>query len=121
MEPQPVLAAAVAHLDDVGLPNLIECIGELIVLLSFLGAHCVQEGVPHFGRELQRLAGLGFFEAVAHLGSDPQAREVAVLVDLLDIGRDRFFDERVGGAILLVGEPNPEIVPALLGGDRDIA
>ena len=121
MEPQPVFAAAVAHLDDVGLANLVEGVGQLVVLLAFLGADGIQKGVPHFRGELQRLAGLGFLEAVAHLGSDPQAREVAILVDLLDVGRDRFLDERVGGAILLVGEPNPEIVPALLGGDRDIA
>lgn len=66
MESQPVFAAAVAHLDNVGLPNLIERIRELVVLLTFLGAHRVQEGVPHFGGELQRLAGLGLFEAVAH-------------------------------------------------------
>jgi len=121
MEPQPVFAAAVAHLDNVGLPNLVERVGELVVLLPFLRAHRIQKGVPHFGGELQRLAGLRLFEAVAHLGSDPQTREVAILVDLLDVGRDRFLDERVGGAILLVGESNPEIVPALLGGDRDIA
>ncbi len=66
MEPQPVFTAAVAQLDDVGLANLVESVGELIVLLSLLGADRVQEGVPHFGGELQRLAGLGFFEAVAH-------------------------------------------------------
>ncbi|MCO6435980.1 MAG: hypothetical protein J5J06_02705 [Phycisphaerae bacterium] len=66
MEPQPVFAAAVAYLDDVGLPNLIERVGELVVLLPFLGADRVQEGVPHFGGELQRLAGLRLFEAVAH-------------------------------------------------------
>jgi len=66
MEPQSVFAAAVAHLDDVGLANLIERVGELIVFLTLLGAHRVQEGVPHFGGELQRLAGLGFLEAVAH-------------------------------------------------------
>jgi hypothetical protein len=66
METQPVFAAAVAHLDDVGLPNLVERVGELVVLLPFLGADCVQKGVPHFRGELQRLAGLGLFEAVAH-------------------------------------------------------
>ncbi|MCO6454811.1 MAG: hypothetical protein J5I93_05880 [Pirellulaceae bacterium] len=66
MEPQPILAAAVPHFDDVGLANLIERIGELVVLLPLLGAHRIQEGVPHFGGELQRLAGLGLFEAVAH-------------------------------------------------------
>jgi hypothetical protein len=52
MEPQPVFAAAVAHLDDVGLPNLVEGIGQLVVLLPFLRAHRIQEGVPHLGGEL---------------------------------------------------------------------
>jgi hypothetical protein len=66
MEPQPFFAAAVPHLDDVSLPNLIERVGELVVLLTLLSADCVQEGVPHLRRELQRLAGLGFLEAVAH-------------------------------------------------------
>ena len=66
MEPQPVFAAAVAHLDDVGLPNLVERVGELVVLLPLLSADGVQEGVPNLRRELQRLAGLGFLEAVAH-------------------------------------------------------
>lgn len=121
MEPHPVFAAVVPHLDDVGLANLVERVGELVVLLSLLGADDVEKGVPDLRRKLQRLAGLRLFKAVAHLGSDPQAREVAVLVHLLDVSRDRFLDERVGRVVLLVGEPNPEIVPALFGGDRDIA
>jgi hypothetical protein len=66
VEPQPVLAAAIADLDDVPLAELIEGVGELIVLLSFLGADRIQEGVPHLRGELQRLACLRLFEAVAH-------------------------------------------------------
>jgi hypothetical protein len=66
MEPQPVFAAAVPHLDDVGLTNLIERVGQLVVLLTLLRANRIQEGVPHLRGELQRLAGLGFLEAVAH-------------------------------------------------------
>jgi hypothetical protein len=66
MESQPVFAAAVPHLDDVGLANLVEGVGQLVVLLAFLGAHRIQKGVPHLGGELQRLAGLGLLEAVAH-------------------------------------------------------
>jgi hypothetical protein len=66
MKSQPIFAATVADLDDVPLPNLVERIGELVVLLPFLGADRVQEGVPHFRGELQRLAGLCLFEAVAH-------------------------------------------------------
>ena len=41
--PPGVVDAAVAHLDDVGLTNLIERVGELVVLLPLLGAHGVQE------------------------------------------------------------------------------
>jgi hypothetical protein len=122
VEPQPLVTTRVADLDDVGLANLVERVGELIVLLALLGAHGIQEGVPHFRGELQRLAGLGLFEAVAHsLRSDPQAREVAILVDPLDVGRDWFLDERFGGVVLVVGEANPEVMPALFAGDRDIA
>jgi hypothetical protein len=52
MKPQPVFAAAVAHFDNVGLPNLVERVGELIVLLPLLSSYRVQEGVPHLGGEL---------------------------------------------------------------------
>lgn len=66
MEPRAVVAAAVAQLDDVGLANLVERVGELVVLLPLLSADRVQEGVPHLGGNLQRLTGLRLLEAVAH-------------------------------------------------------
>jgi hypothetical protein len=73
MEPQPVLAAAVADLDDVALAQLVERLAELVVLLSFPLTDRVEKRVPDLGRDVERLAGAGFFEAVPHrLRSDPQ-------------------------------------------------
>jgi hypothetical protein len=67
-----VLATVVADLDDVGLTNLVERVGQLVMLLPFFGADAVEEGVPDFRRELQRLAGLRLFEAVAHYNPTPR-------------------------------------------------
>jgi hypothetical protein len=73
MEPQAVLAAAVADLDDVALAKLVERLGELVVLLALPLADRVEKRVPDFRRNLQRLAGLGLLVTVPHrLRPDPQ-------------------------------------------------
>jgi hypothetical protein len=62
----PVTATVVADFDNVGLANLVERLGELVVLLSFLRANRVQKRIPHFRRDVERLASLGLFEAISH-------------------------------------------------------
>jgi len=66
MKPQPVVTAVVADFDNVALADLIECFGELIVLLALLLANRVEKRVPHVRRDVERLAGLGLFVTVSH-------------------------------------------------------
>ncbi|MCA9177457.1 MAG: hypothetical protein KDB14_23390 [Planctomycetales bacterium] len=66
MEPRPIRAAIISDLDDVGLADLIQGIRELVVLLAFLLADRVEKRVPHFRRDVERLAGLRLFKAVGH-------------------------------------------------------
>ncbi|MEQ8789479.1 MAG: hypothetical protein RIC55_24505 [Pirellulaceae bacterium] len=47
MEPQPVVAAVIANLDDVALANLVQRLGELVVLLPLLLTNGVEKRVPH--------------------------------------------------------------------------
>jgi len=50
---------------------------------------------------------------------DAQQGEVAVLVDLLDVGRDRLLDQRL--LVLGVGVPHPQVLPPLLLDPGDVA
>jgi hypothetical protein len=66
MESQPVGSAIVANLDYIALAELVECLGELIVLFSLLIADRVEKRVPDLGRYLQWTSGLGFLVAISH-------------------------------------------------------
>jgi len=66
VEPEAILAACVADLDDVALANLVEGLGELVVLLSLPLADRVEKRVPDFRRNVERLAGLGLLVTVSH-------------------------------------------------------
>ena len=89
-------ARLVTDLDDAGLAELVARFLLNVVSTRTLGADRIQERVVGLGGNLQPLARLHFFQGVAHRsGSYPEASEVPLVVDLLDVGRDRLLHQHV--------------------------
>lgn len=99
-------ARLVTDLDDSRLAELVARFLLNVVPTGTLGADRVQERVVGLGGNLQPLARLHFFQGVAHRsGSYPEAGEVSLVVDLLDVGRDRLLHQHVLVFRIRVADP----------------
>ena len=108
----PFRSAVVAHPKDARLPLLVGGLraGPMPPLLGLRGVH---EGVVGGGRNHQPLARLHLLVRIAHHASDsdPQRREIAFRVDLLDVDGHRLFHQNL--LVFRVGVTNPEVLPGV--------
>ena len=73
MKSRTIDAAVVAKLDDVPLADLIEDFVKLVVVATFSFANRVEERIPDFSRDIERLPRLCFLESIGH-GQTPMPR-----------------------------------------------